>query len=90
MLNKITGCDSRTVPPLYVLVPVSTGESRSLGEDPGKAEIGGPQSQGTSQKTYEVDSPTVCVLWAVCFVAEKRLRRLILDAAAYLIFWRFL
>ena len=66
MLNKRTGCESRTVPPLYVLVPVSTGESRSLGEDPGKAEIGGPQSQGTSQKTYEVDSPTVCVLWAVC------------------------
>ena len=66
MLNKITGCDSRTVPPLYVLVPVSTGESRSLGEDPGKAEIGGPQSQGTSQKTYEVVSPIACVLWAVC------------------------
>ena len=30
MLNKITGCDSRTVPPLYVLIPCFFGESQSL------------------------------------------------------------
>ena len=31
MLNKITGCDSRTVPPLYVPIPCFFGESQSLG-----------------------------------------------------------
>ena len=36
MLNKTTGCESRTVPPLYVLTGKMSGESRSLGQ-PGKA-----------------------------------------------------
>ena len=30
MLNKIIGCKSRTVPPLYVLIPCFFGESQSL------------------------------------------------------------
>jgi hypothetical protein len=30
MLNKITGCESRTVPPLYVLMVRFFGESQSL------------------------------------------------------------
>ena len=38
MLNKITGCESRTVPPLYVLMAGITGESRSL-EHSGKADL---------------------------------------------------
>lgn len=37
MLNKITGWESRTVPPLYVLTGMIKGESRSLGQ-PGKAD----------------------------------------------------
>ena len=37
LLNKITGCESRTVPPLYELTGTITGESRSLG-NPGKAD----------------------------------------------------
>ena len=37
MLNKKTGCESRTVPPLYMLLFLSFGESQSLGRS-GKAE----------------------------------------------------
>ena len=36
LLNKITGCDSRTVPPLYVPMVLIFDESQSLGF-PGKA-----------------------------------------------------
>ena len=58
MLNKIIGCKSRTVPPLYVLIPCFFGESQSL-EHSGKAKEGVvPQPQGMSQKTYELVSPT--------------------------------
>lgn len=42
LLNKTTGCKSRTVPPLYMLVVRSFGESRSLGISPGRR--GGPGS----------------------------------------------
>ena len=86
MLNKITGWESRTVPPLYVLIPASFGENRSLGRISGKAEAGAETvlPQGMSQKTYEVCSPTVCESWMVCFVAEKRLRYSEQSAAAYL------
>ena len=37
LLNKITGCESRTVPPLYVPTGKINGENRSLGK-PGKAD----------------------------------------------------
>ena len=36
MLNKITGWESRTVPPLYVLIPCFFGESQSLENSPGR------------------------------------------------------
>ena len=78
VLNKITGCESRTVPPLYVLIPHSFGESQSLRDSLGRqkrsAEVVHPQ--GMSQKTYEVSSPTVCAFMDGVLVAEKRLRRL--------------
>lgn len=76
LLNKITGCKSRTVPPLYVprhalLMKISHWVT------PGKAErklLMSPASESTSQKTYAMDSPPLCVLWRGAFVAEKRLR----------------
>ena len=37
-----------------------------------------------SQKTYALVYSHPCAIMGVCFVAEKRLRRLYLDAAAYL------
>lgn len=75
LLNKTTGCKSRTVPPLYMLVVRSFGESRSLGfSREGGASRGHPR--GMSQKTYgKVTSPG-CVITVRCFVAETRLRRL--------------
>ena len=75
MLNKITGCESRTVPPLYMLRSLF-GESQSLGMTLGRrgdARVA-PDPQGMSQKTYEVSSPTVCVFMDGVLVAEKRLR----------------
>ena len=52
MLNKITGCESRTVPPLYVLMAGLTGESQPL-EKSGKANPAAEKApQGMSQKTY--------------------------------------
>ena len=36
MLNKITGLESRTVPPLYVPIPCAFDESQSLGETLGR------------------------------------------------------
>ena len=39
-LNKITGCESRTVPPLYVLIFFILGESQSLEFFSGKADEG--------------------------------------------------
>jgi len=83
MLNKRTGWESRTVPPLYVLKDPSFGENRSLGQ-PGKAEgVRRKSLQGMSQKTCEM-GPSAHRGFTVCFVAEKRLRRLC-DAAANLI-----
>ena len=75
MLNKITGWESRTVPPLNVLIPCFFGESQSLESSSGKAKEGVvPQPQGMSQKTYELVSSHLCVIMEVCIVAEKRLR----------------
>ena len=78
MLNKITGCKSRTVPPLYVPMVFFYDESQSLGlPREGKEHRRNPDLQSTSQKTYAVDSPLLCVLWRSAFVAEKRLRHLL-------------
>ena len=66
VLNKITGCESRTVPPLYVLTGRIKGESRSLGE-PGKAILSAEEILlGMSQKTYALVSPHPCVNMGVC------------------------
>ena len=60
MLNKITGCESRTVPPLYVLwrilwrKPV-TGDTR-------EGRICCEVSQGMSQKTYALVAPVSACL----------------------------
>ena len=60
MLNKITGCESRTVPPLYVLMFLFYGESQSLGiSREGRKKRGSSPPQGISQKTYEVGSPII-------------------------------
>ena len=68
MLNKITGCESRTVPPLYVLMAGSIGESRSLGETLGRPihprESSPPQSM--SQKTYALAYSHFRVITEVC------------------------
>ena len=87
MLNKITGCESRTVPPLYVLIMKPFGESQSL-ESSGKAGF----IAESSPRKARVRRPTHWFLpplrdYGGVLVAEKRLRRLYLDAAAYL-FWR--
>ena len=75
MLNKITGCESRTVPPLYVLTVLPFGESRSLGNREGGQDRRVLQPlQGTSQKTYGMSSPILCVFTEGVLVAEKRLR----------------
>ena len=75
MLNKITGCESRTVPPLYVLTVLPFGESRSLGNWEGGQDRRVSQPlQGTSQKTYGMSSPILCVFTEGVLVAEKRLR----------------
>ena len=42
-LNKRTGWESRTVPPLYMLMVIPFGESRSLGQ-PGKAGMAAEKS----------------------------------------------
>ena len=47
-----------------------------------------PDHKGASQKTYASDSLRTRVTTGVCFVAEKRLRRLC-DAAAYIFFRRY-
>ena len=85
MLNKITGCESRTVPPLYVLpvlILAKAGHWRILWE--GRSELRSLSPQGTSQKTYEVDSPIICVYTDGVLVAEKRLRCYSSGTAAYL------
>lgn len=75
LLNKTTGCKPRTVPPLYMLMVRSFGESRSLGF-PREGGAGRGHPRGMSQKTYgKVTSPD-CAITARCFVAETRLRRL--------------
>ena len=76
MLNKITGCKSRTVPPLYVLIIRSFGESQSL-EVSGKAE----RVAESSPRKARVRRPTHWILpplrdYGGVLVAEKRLRRL--------------
>ena len=51
MLNKITGWESRTVPPLYVLMLPFFGESQSLGK-PGKAK-GSAEKQSSARHESE-------------------------------------
>ena len=55
VLNKITGCESRTVPPLYVLSgALLTKVSHWV--TPGRQSAAqGPSPTGMSQKTYETD-----------------------------------
>ena len=53
-LNKRTGWESRTVPPLYAC-EASHGESRSLERALGRRETGRAEALAhASQKTYEV------------------------------------
>ena len=68
---------------------VGLGESQSLGK-PGKADPlrGSSPPQGMSQKTYALDSPITREITDGVLVAEKRLRRLRSDAAAYLFCWK--
>ena len=74
MLNKRTGCESRTVPPLYVL-RYALLMKVSHWIIPGRQSVSqGPSPTGTSQKTYALVSPTSCVYTGGVFVAEKRLR----------------
>ena len=65
LLNKIIGCDSRTVPPLYLLNRFQ-GESRPLifgkaGNGVGKATV----PAGISQKTYTVPFSADCEVQSV-------------------------
>ena len=83
VLNKITGCESRTVPPLYVLTVLPFGESRSLGNREGGQDRRVSQPLlGMSQKTYEMSSPILCAFTEGVLVAEKRLRHRSIGAAA--------
>ena len=75
MLNKITGCESRTVPPLYVLIPFFFGESQSLEifrEGEGRC---GPPTTRHESEDLRIGFSHLCVIMEVCIVAEKRLRR---------------
>ncbi len=45
-----------------------------------------PSHKGASQKTYEVDSPAACVIWAVCLSQKNGCGVHVRNAAAYLIF----
>ena len=70
MLNKRTGCKSRTVPPLCVPEESFFGESRSLGK-PGKAErFVEKLHKGMSQKTYE-EEPSAHRGTTVCALSQK-------------------
>jgi hypothetical protein len=73
LLNKITGCESRTVPPLYV--PMVDPTTKVSHWETGKT--------GSLRKQARVRRPTLqpfsasCALWEVRLVAEKRLRHLL-------------
>ena len=76
-LNKIIGCESRTVPPLYVQGMLFLAKASHW--ETGKAEA----CRGRSPQLYESEDlhigllPLPACLWAKCFVAEKRLRHLL-------------
>ena len=77
MLNKITGWDSRTVPPLYVMrVLLSTKVGHWIHSGKAEGHAGDAASIVTSQKTYRKDSPFACAIMGKVLVAEKRLRHL--------------
>ena len=74
MLNKITGCESRTVPPLYVLKGEDQRRKPVTGETwEGRSSLRKVR-YGMSQKTYALVSDHPCAFMGVCFIAGKRLR----------------
>ena len=76
-LNKTTGCESRTVPPLYVPMLSSLAKASHWGIPLGRLmKVWSPNHKGTSQKTYALVSPTPASHGGV-LVAETRLRRLL-------------
>ena len=87
MLNKITGCESRTVPPLYGVWKKIVGENRSLGK-PGKADLFRVRNASPESEDLRIGALlTPAVIWG-CVVAEKRLRCYSSGTAAYCIFRR--
>ena len=86
LLNKITGCESRTVPPLYVLMVRSMAKASHWGiPREGRPERGSSPPQGMSQKTYAMDSPTPARLQVVS-LSQKNGCGTVSGAAAILFF----
>lgn len=77
LLNKTTGCESRTVPPLYVPMARSlTKVSHWIFPGrPSRRDV--PSTASTSQKTYGTDLPASRAITGAVLVAEKRPRRLL-------------
>ena len=68
MLNKITGCESRTVPPLYVpmgKIVVKTSHWKVFREGRSFSQESSPL-QGMSQKTYALAYSRPCVFMGAC------------------------
>ena len=75
MLNKITGCKPRTVPPLYVPM-VRSLTKVSHWKTPGRlsAALRSQSSKHESEDLRNGLFPLLCVIRRSAFVAEKRLR----------------
>jgi hypothetical protein len=83
LLNKITGCESRTVPPLYAPMPSSLAKA-SHWEFPGKADEGVvPQPQRRESEDLRNGFSHPCESWG-CACRRKTAAASFVDAAAYL------
>ena len=73
MLNKITGCESRTVPPLYVLTGRSQAKAGHWG-NLGRPIFSADSSAGHESEDLRIGLCTPADYGICVFVAEKRLR----------------
>ena len=86
MLNKITGCESRTVPPLYVLMFLFWRKPVTGAPWEGRKKRGSSPPQGISQKTYEVGSPIIREITDDVHLSQENGCGTVIGAAAYY-FW---
>ena len=84
LLTKITGCESRTVPPLYV--PMVDPTMKVSHWETGKT--GSPLFASTSQKTYANSLSPLLARYGKCDLSQKNGCVTIFSDAAYLFLWR--